>query len=117
MSDSKLLLVWQQVPEEIQLYEFGWNDVELREKLMAAHGKYVNGDEDDSAALAVNRLLVGVKPIYSSTGNWFQIDPEGNTPESEEDHPDTVSVAAPELLQMPELVGNYCTVVVSGFLM
>lgn len=113
MSNNKVLLVWQEIPENVSLYEFEHNSEEAN-IVAAAHNIYINADMETAPAEKLNLLLAGRKPIYSSEGKYFKIDPDGNKPEDPEDYPDTVSVEAPELKQPPQLAGNYASIYVSG---
>ena len=111
--NNKVLLIWQEIPENVSMYEFDYNSEEAK-IAAAAHNIYVNADMETAPAERLCHLLAGRKPIYSSAGIYFKLDTEYDKPENEGDFPNTVSVEAPELMQPPVMAGNYVTIYVSG---
>lgn len=113
----KVLLIWDESGETINLYEF---DVTSPLAVLAekSHGCYINSDTESADVDALNRQLTGVRPVFSQRGSYYKLDEtsEGNKDLAADDWPDTVSVKAPDLMQPHKPTGPYFGIYVCGLL-
>lgn len=114
MDTNKVLLIWQEIPDRVRLYEFLVDSPEA--SICAdAHNIYINADEDDTAAKKVSLLLIDHTPIYSSDGSYTRRDPEALPPTDPEAYPDNFVEVELALTNPPKLSGHYKAIYVTGF--
>lgn len=57
----KVLLIWEEVPEKISAYVLEGEDAEIA---LAAHGKYINSDDDETVE-KLGEILAKYEPVKS----------------------------------------------------
>ena len=73
MSLNRVLLIWNEVPENLKLYELELADDEFK-KLKLCHGRYINGDDDaDGNLLWLSEFLVDKQYYFIDDGKCHEV--------------------------------------------